>query len=95
MKPTGMNNYCTESTNTAARRIQDVGKDLEDRTFLTCSATACIPCIHHPYTIIHTPHTVKIYLQFRDNPSSASRHIHTKANRKVFHQQQNIKVKAE
>ena len=47
MNPTGINNCYTESTNTVARRIQDVGKNLEDRTFLTCSATACIPCIHH------------------------------------------------
>ena len=43
MKPTGMNNYCTESTNTAARRIQDVGKSHEDRTFRTCFTTAYIP----------------------------------------------------
>ena len=44
MKPTSINNCCTESASTAARRIQDIWKDHEDRTFPTCSSTAYIPC---------------------------------------------------
>jgi hypothetical protein len=58
MKPTGINNCCTKIASTVARRIQDIGKNHEDRTFPTCSATAYIPCKDFImfFVLSHTTH---------------------------------------
>ena len=58
MKPTDINNCCTESASSAARRIQDIGTNHEDRTFPTCSATAHLPCNNFImfFGLSHTTH---------------------------------------